>query len=328
MTKKRRLLEEVNISFLDVMSCGFGAIVLLLIVAPIGDPSAVEDAEKQLAGSVKQLTEQLFDLRGETTSLNRQLSIKQQQRVDLEDRIARLVEELAAVKTQSNKIAQSATTEEDELRLALQVLSEEQQRLLGQNYRRSDNAIGGIPVDSEYVIFVIDTSGSMQAAAWQKVRDEMIHILDIYPKVKGLQVLNDMGQYLFDIHKGSWIKDNSDTRADIIKALKSWRPFSNSSPTEGIELAIRTFYAADKKISIYVLGDDFTGRSVKHVIKTVAKLNQQRRSGNRLVRIHAIGFPVHYQNGDPNPTAIRFANLMRELSYQNGGTFVGLNDLK
>ena len=26
--------------------------------------------------------------------------------------------------------------------------------------------VGGIPVDSEYIIFLIDTSGSMKQAAW------------------------------------------------------------------------------------------------------------------------------------------------------------------
>jgi hypothetical protein len=34
---------------------------------------------------------------------------------------------------------------------------------------------------------------------------------------------------------------------------------------------------------------------------------------------------------EPNkqhPNIIRFANLMRELTYRNGGTFVGLNDIR
>ena len=40
MRNRRRALEEASLSFLDVISCGFGAIVLLLIIARIGDPSA------------------------------------------------------------------------------------------------------------------------------------------------------------------------------------------------------------------------------------------------------------------------------------------------
>jgi hypothetical protein len=49
--------------------------------------------------------------------------------------------------------------------------------------------------------------------------------------------------------------------------------------------------------------------------------------GERMVRIHGIGFPVvlaqprRYQT-----TGIRFATLMREIARKNGGTFVGLSE--
>jgi len=327
MKRRIRREEDINISFLDVMSCGFGAIVLLLIIVRIGDPKILEESELALEGVVKNLTEQLFTVRGEADQLDQRLKAKQAQLSEITERIARLQSELAAVDAQSVKVAQASTTEEDELRLALQILSEEQQRLLGQNYRRVDNVIGGIPVDSEYVIFVIDTSGSMQGAAWGKLQEEMINILDIYPSLKGIQVFNDMGNSMFPVQQIEWIEDSEDTRKKIKNQLQTWRPFSNSSPVEGIESAIRTFYDEDKKISIYVLGDDFTGRSIRQVIATVKSLNSSRKNNERLVRIHAIGFPVHIDNGRISANAIRFANLMRELSYQNGGTFVGLNSL-
>jgi len=298
-----------------------------LIIVRIGDPKILEESELALEGVVKNLTEQLFTVRGEADQLDQRLKAKQAQLSEITERIARLQSELAAVDAQSLKVAQASTTEEDELRLALQILSEEQQRLLGQNYRRVDNVIGGIPVDSEYVIFVIDTSGSMQGAAWGKLQEEMINILDIYPSLKGIQVFNDMGNSMFPVQQIEWIEDSEDTRKKIKNQLQTWRPFSNSSPVEGIESAIRTFYDEDKKISIYVLGDDFTGRSIRQVIATVKSLNSSRKNNERLVRIHAIGFPVHIDNGRISANAIRFANLMRELSYQNGGTFVGLNSL-
>ena len=117
-------------------------------------------------------------------------------------------------------------------------------------------------------------------------------------------------------------------RKDIIKKLASWAPFSNSSPVEGINAAIQTFYKSDRKISIYTLGDDFQGRSIRAVVKAVDRLNQAQRGAGRLVRIHALGFPVQFAQGSaPSESAIRFAALMRELSYNNGGTFIGLNSL-
>jgi hypothetical protein len=96
---------------------------------------------------------------------------------------------------------------------------------------------------------------------------------------------------------------------------------------EGIISAIRTYYEPGRKISLYVLGDDFTGNSISDVVNTVDRINVADQTGERLVRIHGIGFPVvlsqpeRYRMG-----GFRFSALMRELARKNGGTFVGLND--
>ncbi|HEX9726049.1 MAG TPA: VWA domain-containing protein, partial [Vicinamibacteria bacterium] len=182
------------------------------------------------------------------------------------------------------------------------------------------------PVDSEYIIFIIDTSGSMHNYAWPLMLDKMQETLDIYPTVKGIQVMNDMGQHLFKTYAGKWIPDTPGRRRLILNSLRTWTPFSNSSPVEGITAAIRTYAAPDKKISLYVFGDEFTGRSIEEVIETVDRINGEDAEGNRLVRIHAIGFPVMFSNASfPENTGVRFASLMRELSRRNGGAFVGLS---
>ena len=47
-----------------------------------------------------------------------------------------------------------------------------------------DEEIAGIPVDRRYVIFVVDTSGSMKQI-WSDVSKVMNKILEIHPKVDG-----------------------------------------------------------------------------------------------------------------------------------------------
>ena len=329
MKKQRRQQQEASISFLDVISCGFGAIVLLLIIAKIGEPAILEDAERQLEGSVRDYQERLFEIRGETVVLDKRLKSRKQQLSDLTERIARLQEKLASVAKQSRELSQSQAIEKQNLQLVLQILTEEMQRLLGPEFEQKNQLVGGIPADSDYIIFVIDTSGSMQSAAWPKVQAEMLNILDVYPEVKGIQVLNDMGQFMFTEFQNQWIPDSSDMRKKITSKLANWAPFSNSSPMEGIENAIKVFYKVDRKISIYTLGDDFQGNSIQRVIKVIDTLNKANQNDDRLVRIHAIGFPVHLRPGvNPNQSAMRFAALMRELSYNNGGTFIGLNSLE
>ena len=303
--------------------------MLLLIIAKIGDPSATSELESNLIESIEQKQKALFNVRGEARELDKRLKSRQEQLSELNQRIARLKEQLASVSKQAAELAQSQSEEKQNLQLVLQVLTEEMERLLGPNFTQSNDLVGGIPADSDYIIFVIDTSGSMQSAAWKKVQKEMLNILDVYPEVKGLQIMNDMGQFMFTQSDKEWIPDSPQMRELIIDKLSSWAPFSNSSPVEGIENAIKTFYKPDRKISIYTLGDDFQGRSINKVVRAIDSLNIANRNDERLVRIHAIGFPVHLRPGvSPNRSAIRFAALMRELSYSNGGTFIGLNSLE
>ena len=161
---------------------------------------------------------------------------------------------------------------------------------------------------------------------WDRMLEEIVATLNIYPKVKGIQVMNDMGNYMFTNYRRQWIPDTKARRDAIIKRLRTWNPFSNSSPVEGIQKAIRTFFSQDKKISIYVMGDEFSGSSISNVLSTIERINNVNEHDQRLVRIHAVGFPVQFiRPKNLQRTGIRFATLMRELTFRNGGTFVGLN---
>jgi hypothetical protein len=332
--RKRTEVQVFSLSFLDVICCGFGAIILLLVLTKIGEPRALEAAVADLEGLVARLEQELYEIRGETEVLNRELRTRTEQLSEERDSIARLQGDLSRIQGEfaaSKQMSEVSEIIEGRLLAAQQELTAEMQRLLGRAARRRepDSLVGGIPVDSEYIIFVIDTSGSMFTRAWPLVQRKMAQVLDIYPRVKGIQIMNDMGQYMYSRYAGKWIPDTPARRKAILERLKSWNVFSNSSPVEGIERAIRTFAAPDKKISIYVFGDEFTGKSVDAVIKTVDRINAPDRQGDRPVRIHAVGFPVMFSEpGIPETTGVRFATLMRILCRDNGGTFVGLNSVR
>ena len=329
--RRRRDLQVFSLSFLDVISCGFGAIVLLLVLSKIYEPIAIEQTQEELHGVVARLQEEIFELMGETRVIDRKLTHKQEQVSEIEEQVARLQGDLSAILGRyeaSHEQSEVQNIIEGKLASARQELTEEMERLLGEGYRRapSDSVIGGIPVDSEYIIFVIDTSGSMQRFSWDLAQKKLSETLAIYPQVQGIQVMNDMGEYMFSSFRGKWIPDSPGRRRAIVKRMRRWAPFSNSSPVEGITRAIHTFYAPDRKLSIYVFGDEFTGPSIEDVITAVDDINREDASGQRLVRIHGVGFPLPSFPGEGIPnTGIRFATLMRALCEKNGGTFVGLS---
>ena len=331
MTVRRRDNEPISIAFLDVITCGFGAIILLLMIAKFGDPPAV-DVEDPRVAQISAMQRDLFELRRDAAAAEQEQTAKQSQLATWRDEGKRMQQTLTTLrsseKDKKGRAALNAVVA-GELKTAQQELTEEMRRLYTQRDRKRHDLIGGIPIDSEYIIFVIDTSGSMFRYAWPKVVDQIVETLEVYPKVKGIQILNDMGSYMFTSYSGKWVPDTPARRRAVIERLLRWNAFSNSSPVEGIMAAIRTFYSPDKKISLFVYGDEFTGKSIREVVDLVGKINRADASGKPRVRIHAIGFPVQAANPPHlQITGIRFASLMRELTRRNGGTFVGLNQFR
>jgi len=324
--RQKRNVEAFSLSFLDCICCGFGAILLLLVLSKIYEPVILEKTNEDLQQLIAKLQEELFEIRGETTVVSRALGKVELETSETRMRMTTLQQELNTIQGQYELINTDnplLNIDEGDLRAARQRLTEEMLNL--RPFRRTpDDAVGGIPVDSEYIIFVIDTSGSMQAK-WTWAEQKLAQVLDVYPEVKGLQIMNDNGRYMFQQYGGTWIEDTPQVRQAIKNQMRQWAPFSDSDPSDGIAYAIETFWAPDKKISIYVLGDEFQGNSMEAVLRQIDRINVEDEDGNRRVRIHAIGFPYNF-TGTPPPSSQRFAGLMRVLCERNGGTFVALTE--
>lgn len=329
MKLRRRDTEVFSLSFLDCICCGFGAIILLLVLTEVDQPVLIERASVSMNGQLLRLQKELFDIRGETDQLNRELQGRITTLRAERARLARAQGDLTNVKGEfaaSRSDAAVSNIVESELVSAYQELTAEMERLLKQPRKRASAAsVGGIPVDSEYVVFVIDTSNSMISLHWDAALQIMRETLDIYPDVKGLQVMNDQGRYMFEGTKGRWLTDNSQTRDRIRTALNTWRPYSESNPVPGIEQALRAHRVEGARTSIYVVGDEFTGESIQAALDSIGRLNAADSHRAR-ARIHAIGFPEGA--GMPPFTNIRFAALMRAVAANNDGTFVGLTSEK
>lgn len=329
MRRKRRELEIFSLYFLDGMCCAFGAVIMLLLITKAAEPRIIEQAKVDERGLIAALQKELFEIRGEASELDRRMKSAQGDRQRADATIARLQADLGRIRGQYAASRQPAvdTELEGQLRATRQRLTEEMRRLLA-DYRPPDNdtTVGGIPVDSEYIIFVIDTSGSMFQGPWQLVMRKISEVLRVYPRIRGIQVMSDEGKYMFPSYTGKWIPDSPTARQQILSTLANWNPYSDSSPVEGIAEAISTFYEPGKPVSIYVFGDDFPSGQVEAVARYVERINKADASGHRLMRIHGVGFPTQFAGGRMG-NGLRFANLMRTLCERNGGTFVALTTL-
>ena len=309
MKRNRRNSEIFGISFLDVICCGFGAMVLLVLLS-----------KTDVVGGVLN-TERLKNLLQDVTAQQKSKTAAQQER-------DRLVAQVSELETQSRELdAPNSNLARLQQRLAerrakakiLKIQTEVDAQNEVPKKATTDEVVkvGGIPVDSNYIIFIVDTSGSMQKI-WPRVIRELENVLDIHPKVKGFQIMNDNGVYLLKSYARKWMPDTPGRRKSVLSLMRNWTSFSNSSPVEGLQKALKTYAKRTDKLAIYIFGDDYTGSSYDPVLNTISSLNLNPETGQPSARIHGIGFLPEGGIAD------RFATLMREVTRRNRGAFVGL----
>ena len=309
--QKRERIDPFSLSFLDIISCGFGAVVVLILIFqfdPLPDDAtpppptdtataynsilaeaAVNEKTEQAKAALDDMTVAQAVSSETAQRLQQQLDQSRQQLAAKQASNAQKQQQLAALKRQIEQVQIAGATTE--------VPSD------------PDDEAGGILVDRDYVIFIVDTSGSMREI-WERVADRMRLILQQHPRVKGIQVMNDNGSYLVSAYAKRWITDTPKMRERILRLFNLWSSTSNSSPAEGLVRALTDFQSSTKDMSIYVLGDDYSGGDFDSVIEAVHKLN----TGG--ARINAINFI------NPSATTDRFSILMREIALENHGTLI------
>ena len=310
MIRRRRGEGGESLAFLDIITCGFGAMILLLIISkPVPDETDFAVQQRDLSAAVERGAETVATLQQKLQGLQSELSSvpdPAQQSVDLQ----------LETSVETAKIALQ------ELKSTNQALELVKKTQFSANITQTtaptqrDPEVGGIPVDGEYVIFIIDTSGSM-IQIWDKVVERVNQIIDIHPQVRGFQIMNDNGFYLLPSTQRKWLPDTPRSRENVKNMMYTWADFSSSSPVEGLVVALRDYGRTRQNISIYIVGDDFTGASYDEVIQTLRSLNTNRSTGRSQVRVHSLGFISQHGSS-------RYSTLMRSVAEQNRGAFLGL----
>ena len=80
----RRTNEPISIVFLDVITCGFGAIILLLMIARFGDPPAPEEVEDPRRAQISSMQRDLFNLKRDVSAAEQAL-IEKQRRLEISE---------------------------------------------------------------------------------------------------------------------------------------------------------------------------------------------------------------------------------------------------
>ena len=337
MKRPRQDENDTSVSFLDVIACAFGAIALLVLILPIGDWGI--ETEGRGAADYGHLLFRLAGLQDEVAALEREVA-------ENEALTAQAVADLAGAE-EANRHLQSLVerTREESAKLrrrsaaiAASQAIQEQAPPDAETALPTDIELAGIPVDSEYIAFVVDTSGSLTGkifgisglmpSMWERVVEEIDNVLSLDPQVRGFQVMNDQGAYLFDASKRRWMPDSPSARRRALRRMRDWQPYSASNPARGILTAVRDLYAKDRRMAIFVFGDEYESNDFGGFLKEVDRGVSARTAGGASLRIHAIGFwNQSFEEGSGAPfsaSSRNFGILMRELTRRHQGAFLAL----
>ena len=190
-----------------------------------------------------------------------------------------------------------------------------------------------------HLAFVVDTSGSMRdpntGRLWPSVIDTIDATLTAHPELAAVQLVDADGRFILPRRgtgSAGWHAATADTRETILRTLRTYEVDTVSNPVPGLRNAIRFLSDANApsmRMSVVILGDEFNSSdSATDALQRIIDSNPPDATGRRPVTINAIGFPTTVRAGRPmGNTGLRYANLMRLLVQENGGSFVGLPEL-
>src|SRR3546814_821279 len=135
MRIRRREAETFSLSFLDVIACGFGAVILLLIITLAFEPVTAEEKVEEIQQRAADSKAVREDLIRERQSLLRELEEKKRQLSRTQAQLAELGADLQQADQQfgsAKATAEVGMKVEEKLKAVQQTLSEEMRRLMNQ----------------------------------------------------------------------------------------------------------------------------------------------------------------------------------------------------
>ena len=311
---KRKNNEVFSMSFLDIMACGFGALVLILLISEFNEVEIIEN---------KYTAEMFLNVKNELNQTKSDLSITQD---NLDSKINELITIRTDLEATLNELKQKEEVVKNLSNLSDATSSQISMKTIELSSTPKQIAASGIRIDSDYLIFIIDNSGSMiEGGPWNRVMEEISRIVITFPNLKGFMIMNDTGKIIQG--DNPWLTPTSTNRKSAIDNLRNIRTISNSNPIPAIELAINFYGRKYDNVGIFVIGDDI--RESKDIDKRLLEINKinTKTDGSKYVRINALAFLTSRRIAKEilpsgKEDNIKYLTLMRELTLQNGGTLV------
>ena len=327
---RRREINPFGLTFLDAMTCGLGAVVLLYLIINAAVTQHKETVSEDLRAETNRLEKEvlegqiyLVELRNSLRRIKERRTVTQGLSRRLLEDLTRIEEELAthadstlARRDHVNKLKTDLKTlEEEAKRLAASVESEEPpgkrvRAFLGDGERQY---LTGLKLGGKRILVLVDASASMldqtvvnilrrrnmtpekrrAAPKWQRAVKTVDWLSTQLPRDARFQIItfSDKAGPLIPASAGHWL-DAADPKvlAEAIDQLKQTTP-------EGGTSLHQAFFAArsmsPRPDNIILLTDGLPTRALKPTKKTTVSSKERLKIFNQAIRELPSGVPVN-----------------------------------
>ena len=352
MARKRRF-STFSLSFLDIMSCGFGAVALIFLIIKHDVDNQIESENQHLLAEVNLLAEEVRFGEEQLVRTRNTLSAIDDQLAQANGLARRIIDDIEATQ---GKIAQlDRTDSEDELnqlKQDLKTLEEEKKRLEEENRQLGDDVLRflgegdrqyltGLKLGGARILVLLDASASMldetivnvirrrnmsdntkrASQKWQRALKTVEWLTAQFPPQGRYQIytFNTDIQAAIDDSEGEWL-DTGD-RAQLEQSVRNLRQVI---PAGGTSLE-RTFQTVHDfptlPDNIFLITDGLPTQGLSKPKRNTVTGPERVKLFNRAVDELPRGIPVNVilapMEGDPMAAAA-FWNL----AYSSRGSFL------
>ena len=178
MARKRRQFEVFSMSFLDCMSCGFGAVILFFMIINAQVKETTEDDPSNLMAETKKLEIEILDGRKNLVFAKNTIETLETEKVSAEGKIAqilRLIQELREELAQYDSETLAKIERVEALKSDIESLEEEVKRLLALKAEEENQGarirefkgegdrqyLTGLKLGGDRTLILVDRSASM-----------------------------------------------------------------------------------------------------------------------------------------------------------------------
>ncbi len=355
MPHSRRKLSAFSLSFLDIMSCGFGAAVLLFLIIKHNVESNIPQptVRTDLSSEVDLLEEEVLEGRKNLVKIRNTISDIDEKLVSAQGLALRIMDEIALTEGLTNELVLDGKDGKlNKLKADIKRLETERQQLVkdlnktgedSRKYAGDGNRayVTGLRMGGKHILILLDTSGSMldksivniirrrnmrderkrTAPKWVRALDTVDWISAKFPVTSQYQIytFNTTARAVLAGTDGKWLKVNNKLQLEkIVNNLKNIVPEKGTNLEQAFKAASQLRPAPD---NIYLITDGLPTRGAKSTRGATISGERRLKLFEKAIKSLPRGAPVNIilspMEGDPEA-----ANAFWKLSQLTNGSFM------